>query len=168
MRALGFAEHGDAKESWLLAPSAEAWNILNAGRVQIQSALASLPASGAPAATSGGAGSGGFAGGLGVLPPPGAFPQAGFGGGGMGGMGGMGGAAGGMPDLATMARMAQNPAVMQGMMNDPGVQAMMRSNPQMAAAMQVCWDVLERRDFVGVVANTRRVCVSFRLNTPLV
>eukprot|EP00903_Cladosiphon_okamuranus_P007173 g6965.t1 len=130
MRALGFAEHGDTKESWLLAPSAEAWNVLNAGRVQIQTALASLPASGAPAAASAGAGTAGFAGGLGVLPPPGAFPQAGVGGGGMGGMGG------GMPDLATMARMAQNPAVMQGMMNDPGVQAMMRSNPQMAAAMQ--------------------------------
>ncbi|CAM9354537.1 unnamed protein product [Ectocarpus sp. 6 AP-2014] len=123
MRALGFVEHGDAQESWLLAPSEAAWNVLTAGRVDIQRALATLP--GAPAAA--GASAGGFAGGLGVLPPPGAFPQAGFG-------GGMGG--GGMPDMATMARMAQNPAVMQGMMNDPSVQAMMRSNPQMAAAMQ--------------------------------
>ncbi|CAN0252220.1 unnamed protein product [Pylaiella littoralis] len=133
MRALGFVESGDAKESWLLAPSAAAWNVLNAGRAQIQGALATLPA--APAASGGiGAGSpsAGFAGGLGVLPPPGAFPQAGgFGGGGMG----MGGG-GGMPDMATMARMAQDPAIMQNMMNDPSVQAMMRSNPQMAAAMQ--------------------------------
>lgn len=150
MRALGFAEHGDAKESWLLAPSAEAWNILNAGRAQIQSALVTLPASGAPS-SSAGAGTGGFAGGLGVLPPPGAFPQAGFGG---GGMGGMGGGAGGMPDLATMGRMAQNPAVMQGMMNDPQVQAMMRSNPQMAAAMQVCW-VFWRRDVQVVIIRDR-------------
>eukprot|EP00752_Nemacystus_decipiens_P001341 g1330.t1 len=137
MRALGFAEHGDAKESWLLSPSAEAWNVLNAGRAQIQSALATLPASSGASAPTAGAGTGGFAGGLGVLPPPGAFPPQGGGGmGGMGGLGGMGGGAGGMPDLATMARMAQNPAVMQGMMSDPTVQAMMRSNPQMAAAMQ--------------------------------
>ncbi|CAB1102493.1 unnamed protein product [Ectocarpus sp. CCAP 1310/34] len=122
MRALGFVEHGDAQESWLLAPSEAAWNVLTDGRVDIQRALAILP--GAPAAA--GASTGGFAGGLGVLPPPGAFPQAGLG-------GGMGG---GMPDMATMARMARNPAVMQGMMNDPSVQAMMRSSPQMAAAMQ--------------------------------
>lgn len=136
MRALGFVESGDAQESWLLAPSAAAWNVLNAGRAQIQTALATLPAA---TTVGGGIGAGspsaGFAGGLGVLPPPGAFPQAGgFGGGGMG-MGG--GAGGGMPDMATMARMAQDPAMMQNMMNDPSVQAMMRSNPQMAAAMQV-------------------------------
>ncbi|CAN0488832.1 unnamed protein product, partial [Ectocarpus sp. 12 AP-2014] len=71
MRALGFVEHGNAQESWLLAPSEAAWNVLTAGRVDIQRALATLP--GAPAAA--GASTGGFAGGLGVLPPPGAFPQ---------------------------------------------------------------------------------------------
>lgn len=132
MRALGFVEHGDTKESWLLEPSAAAWNVLNAGKAEIQRALATLP--GAAPASGGGIGagmpSGGFAGGMGVMPPPGAFPPAG-----LGGMGGGGG--GGMPDMAAMARMAQNPAMLQGMMNDPSVQAMMRSNPQMAAAMQV-------------------------------
>lgn len=139
MRALGFFESGDAQESWLLTPNANSWVVLNNGRAQVQSALATLPAAGPAAAAAGGgtnAGlpSGGFAGGMGVLPPPGAFPQPGLGG---GGVGGVGGGAGGMPDLAMMARMAQDPNVMQGMMNDPGVQAMMRSNPQMAAAMQV-------------------------------
>ncbi|CAM9525294.1 unnamed protein product [Scytosiphon promiscuus] len=133
MRALGFVEHGDAKESWLLEPSAEAWNVLNAGKAEIQRALLTLPTAAAPGASAAGGGfgsgmpSGGFAGGMGVMPPPGAFPQA--------GLGGMGGG-GGMPDMAAMARMAQNPAMLQGMMNDPSVQAMMRSNPQMAAAMQ--------------------------------
>lgn len=126
MRALGFVEAGADRESWLLTPSAAAWNILTAGRAHIQSALATLPVSGGAAPTVGSGSSAGFAAGLGELPAPGAFP------------GGMGGGLGrGMPDMATMQRMAQDPTIMQNMMNDPSVQAMMRNNPQMGAAMQV-------------------------------
>lgn len=139
MRALGFVEADGDQGSWVLQPSAAAWNVLTAGRVQIQSALATLPVSGATTAQSGSSGAGsspGFAAGLGEFPPPGAFP------GGFGGAGGMGGGmgaglGGGMPDMATVQRMMQDPATMQNMMNDPSVQAMMSTNPQMAGAMRV-------------------------------
>lgn len=139
MRALGFVEVDGDQGSWLLHPSAAAWNVLTAGRVQIQRALATLPVSGTATARSGASGAGssaGFAAGLGELPPPGAFP------GGLGGAGGAGGGmgaglGGGLPDMAMVQRMMQDPATVQNMMNDPSVQAMMRTNPQMAGAMQV-------------------------------
>lgn len=147
MRALGFVE-AEGEQSWLLTPSASAWDVLTAGRARIQRVLIALPAAGAGASARGVAGAGssaGFAAGLGELPPPGAFPG-GFGGG--GGMGMGGGMGGGMPDMAMINQMAQNPAMLQGMMNDPSVQAMMRNNPQMGAAMQVCFCC--RSDTAGV------------------
>lgn len=140
MRTLGFAEVDGDQGSWLLTPSAAAWDVLTAGRAHIQAALSRLPGTvGTPAAGSGARATGasaspGFAGGLGVLPPAGGYNSAGAGG--FGGEGvGMG--AGGMPDMGTIQRMMQNPGQLQAMMNDPSVQAMMRSNPQMAGAMQV-------------------------------
>lgn len=140
MRALGFTVTEPDQASWLLVPSAAAWDVLTTGRAQIQMASATLPASGNASAPAAPRASAGFAAGLGELPPPGMFPGPATFGGGPGGMAtGMGG---GMPDMGMIQRMAQDPAALQGMMNDPQVQAMMRSNPQMAAAMQVCPPVL--------------------------
>ena len=133
MTALGFTET-DTGESWLLNPTAAAWEVLTVGRVQIQTGLATLPISGGAArnntATAGVGSPAGFAAGLGELPVPGTYPG-GFQGGGMG----MGAGAG--PDMAAIHRMAQDPAMMRTMMSDPTVQGMMRNNPQMGAAMQV-------------------------------
>lgn len=137
MRALGFKEVNANQEdqgSWLLAPTADAWNVLNAARAEIQAALAQVAAASnasprVPSSTIGGGTAPGFPAGLGVLPSPGAYNARGPGRAGFG--------SGAVPDMATIMRMAQNPAVMQGMMNDPSVQAMMRNNPQMARAMQV-------------------------------
>lgn len=128
MRALGFTEIDGAEGSWILHPSADAWNVLMAGRAEIQAALARLPAATSTVRSSGSTGATpGFAGGLGVLPPAGAYGT----GGGVRGMGGI------APDMAMAQQMLQNPANVRDMMNDPTVQAMMRANPQMSAAMQV-------------------------------
>lgn len=143
MRSLGFTEaEGSSEEgSWLLSPSAAAWDVLTSGRAEIQQSLNALPApSNTSAASSTAAVSGstaGFAGGLGVLPTPGSYPTTR----GLPGASGMGGM-----NMDAVQRMMQDPAAMQGMMNDPSVQAMVRSNPQMATAVQV-----------GVISRVRAV-----------
>lgn len=123
MRALGFADI-NAGESWLLTPSAAAWEVLTAGRIRIQACMSSLPAaSGGTASSNLGAtgfgSSAGFAAGLGELPPS--------------------GMAAGPPalDTATIQRMTRDPSAMRNMLSNPMVQAMARDNPQVGAAMQV-------------------------------
>lgn len=162
MRALGFTEVNTSAEdpgNWLLAPTESAWNVLNAGRVEIQAALSQVASSssvsppapaGATGANAASAASPGFLGGLGVLPPPGSYGTGGPAGGGFG--------PGGVPDMAMIQHMAQNPAIMQSMMNDPSVQAMARSNPQMARAMQVRGVERRGRDRGFGKRNGRRGC----------
>lgn len=137
MRALGFGEVDGSDGSWILHPSAAAWTVLTSGRAEIQTALLSLPpATGSAGSSAGARGIGdtpGFLGGMGVMPPVGAAGSAAAGGMG-GGMGGMGGGMRG-PDVAMMEQMLQNPAALQGAMNNPQVQAML--GPEMASQMQV-------------------------------
>lgn len=137
MRALGFTEVDGSEGSWVLHPSAGAWDILTSGRAEIQTALRSLPpATGSASSSAGARGMGdtpGFLGGMGVMPPAGAAGSAGAGGMG-GGMGGMGRGMRG-PDMAMMEQMLQNPAALQGAMNNPQVRAML--GPEMASQMQV-------------------------------
>jgi hypothetical protein len=108
MTSLGFTLSQDS-ENWILVPSATAWPTLQAGRANIQSAIAA-----ASATTAGGSA---------------ANTSSGFDSVGSGSM------SGGMPmpqspaDIASAMAMLNNPQAMQAMMQNPMIQRMMAADP---------------------------------------
>ncbi|KAL7535274.1 hypothetical protein ACHAXR_006386 [Thalassiosira sp. AJA248-18] len=132
MNASGFnVETREGVEYYVLTPSADAWPGLIKAREEVQRVLLTVDRSSSvqnvvpPSANAAGAAAGG---GASTLPGgmPNLFP------GGMPGGGGLGGSAG---DMSMIQSMLSDPNMLQnvmGMMNNPGVQNMMRNDPRFA------------------------------------